>query len=245
MSDFDAAWRARFERFGQNHAEEHAVSGWSAEGLARRFRLFRRVLTALPIPERADVLELGCGAGTYVRYLAGLGHVVVGVDYARPSLARAVEADPGRKGRYVAADGYDLPFRQGSFDLVVCIGVLQASGGPERILDEIARIARPGGLVLVEALNALEIPAMARRIAEGVAGRPARLSAYPRSRVRRWLETRRVRPVRLVEVFLPPRGLPSLGRLLDVAPVGALLERTPAAGFFGAHAFWVVGRKAT
>lgn len=245
MSDFDAAWRARFERFGQTHAEEHAVSGWSAEGLARRFRLFGSVLGSLPMPARADMLELGCGAGTYVRYLAGLGHSVVGVDYARSSLGRAVEADPGRKGRYVAADGYDLPFRPASFDLVVCIGVLQASGGPERILDEIARITRPGGFVVVEALNAFELPRMTRRLAERIAGRPPRLHAHPPSRVRRWLEARHTRLVRLVEVYLPPRRLPWLGRLLDQPPVSSLLERVPATGLLGAHAFWFVGRKAT
>jgi SAM-dependent methyltransferase len=243
VNDFDAAWRARFERFGQTYAEEHAVSGWSAEGLARRFRLFARVLASLPLPERADVLELGCGAGTYVRYLAGLGHSVVGVDYARPSLARAVEADPGRKGRYIAADGYDLPFHPGSFDLVVCIGVLQASGGPERILDEIARIARPGGFVLIEALNGLELPSMARRLVDRIGGRPPRLHAYPPSRVRGWLEARGTGLVQLVKVFLPPREWPWLGRLLDLPLVRSLLEGVPPVGFLGAHAFWFIGRK--
>jgi SAM-dependent methyltransferase len=241
VNTFDAQWRARFERFGRTHTEEHEISGWSSEGLARRFKLFGGLVSELPIPDSADVLELGCGAGTYVRYLAGLGHSVVGVDYARPSLGRAIEADPGRKGRYVAADGCDLPFRAKSFDLVVCIGVLQASSRPERILDESTRTMRPGGFIVVEALNALEAPAMARRFGELIIGRPPRLRAHPPSRVRRWLEARNVRVVRKLGVYLPPRRLPGLGRLLDRPMVSALLERVPTT----AHAFWLVGRKST
>jgi SAM-dependent methyltransferase len=241
VNTFDAEWRARFERFGQAYTEEHEVSGWSAEGLARRFKLFEGLVSELPIPKGADILELGCGAGTYVRYLAGLGHSVIGVDYARPSLGRAIEADRGRKARYVAADGYDLPFRPASFDLVLCIGVLQALSRPERILDEISRVMRSGGLVVVEALNALELPAMAKRLRELVSGRPPRLHAHPPSRVRRWLEERSTRPVRMVGVYLPPRRFPWLGRLLDQPVASALLEHVPAT----AHAFWLVGQKST
>jgi SAM-dependent methyltransferase len=243
MKAFDAQWRARFERFGRTYTEEHEVSGWSAEGLARRLRLFARVLSRLPLPQHAHVLELGCGAGTYVRYLAGLGHSVVGVDYAVPSLGRAVEADPGRKARYVAGDGYDLPFRPASFDLVVCIGVLQASSRPERIVDEITRTVRPRGLVVLEALNALELPALARRLGERVAGRPPRLHAHPPARVRNWLERRNTRLVRRVGVYLPPRRLPGLARLLDRPPVIPLLERIPGGALLAAHAFWLVGEK--
>ncbi len=245
MKAFDAEWRARFERFGQTHAEEHEVSGWSAEGLARRFGLFERMFPQLLLPKRAHVLELGCGAGTYVRYLAGLGHWVVGIDYALPSLRRAVEADPGRKGCYVAADGYDLPFGPATFDLVVCIGVLQVLSQPERIFDEITRILRPRGMVLVEALNPLNLPAMARRLLEMIGGRPPRVRAYPPFQVRHWLEQRKTRLSRRVGVYLPPRRFPGLGRLLDRPAVFRLLEGIPGGPFFGAHAFWLVGQKSS
>ena len=60
MKTFEAEWRARFERFGRTHREEHCVSGWSVEGLARRLKLFARVLAQVPLPARGRVLELGC-----------------------------------------------------------------------------------------------------------------------------------------------------------------------------------------
>ena len=243
MKTLDAEWRARFERFGRTSAEEHEVSGWSPEGLARRVRLFERTLGQLPIPARATVLDLGCGVGSYVRYLAGQGHQVVGADYSLPSLTRALEADGGPTHRYVAADGYELPFRRRSFDLVVCIGVLQAVSCPERVLDEIARVLRPEAVLLVEALNRLEIPALARGLLERVGIFRPRVRFDSPFQVRRWLERRRIRCLRRVGVYLPPRRLPWLGRIFDPPVVTRLLEGIPGGSLLGAHAFWMVGQR--
>lgn len=240
---FDAEWRARFERFARASRQEHTVSGWSAEGLARRFGLFQRLARRLPVPDRARVLDVGCGAGTYVRYQAGLGHRAAGVDFSLPSLRRALDADPGRKGRYLAADGYALPFAPDVFDLVTCIGVVQASGRPDALIGEIARVLRPGGLVIVEALNALEAPALARRLAEIVGGCPPRVRAYSPARARRWLEAHAIRVLEQVPLYLPPRRWPALGRFLDRPGLLRLVERTPGAPLLAAHAFWLVGRK--
>jgi SAM-dependent methyltransferase len=245
MKTWDEEWRARFERFGRTYTEEHEVSGWSAEGLTRRFSLFAEVFGQLPLPKRATILELGCGAGTYVRYLAGLGHSVVGVDYALATLRRALEAYEGRGAHYVAANGYALPFGPGSFDMVVCIGVLQAVSRPGCLLDEVGRILRPQGIILVEALNALELQAMARRLLEVIKGRPPRLHCYSPSQVRRWLKRREIKPLRRVGVYLPPRQFPGLGRILDWPGVIWLLEGIPGCSLMGAHAFWLVGQKSS
>ena len=150
---FEAEWRARFERFARAHDDEALISGWSAAGLRRRVQLFGALLPALGVPEGGAALDLGCGGGTYVRLLAGLGHRAVGLDYSLPSLARALGADPGGKARYLAAEAYALPFGGGAFDLVLCIGVLQALAEPARAIGEMARVLRPGGVLVVEALN--------------------------------------------------------------------------------------------
>lgn len=241
---FDHEWQARFQRFGHSYVSEHAVSGWSAEGLGRRFRLFEKLMHHLPLGPRVRVLELGCGAGTYVRYLAGLGHHVVGTDYATPSLRRALENDLTRQGQYVAADGYALPFSRESFDLVVCIGVLQALSRPERLLDEIARVLRPRGITVIETLNALGSGAMLRRLREILGNRPPRVRFYSPSPVHRWLAQRELLVLERVGVYLPPRRLPGLGRFLDRPATTHLLEGVPGAALLGAHAFWWVGRKA-
>ena len=240
---FDREWRGRFDRFGRTHTAEHAVSGWSAEGLRRRFRLFERVIAGLPLAPRARVLDLGCGAGTYVRYLGQLGHRTFGVDYTLPALARARVADSTAPGRYLAADGYELPFATGVFDAVICIGVMQALGEPERLFDEAARVLRPGGLFLVEGLNSVGAAAVARRIRESRGGGGRRVRCHSPAQVRGWLERRGLRLVQTIGVYLPPRGLPRLGWVLDRHIVVALLERIPGARLLTAHAFWAVAEK--
>ncbi len=110
----------------------------------------------LPVP--AQILDLGCGAGNYVRFLADIGHRVVGLDYSLPSLRRASGCGlENRSGHYVGGDAYRLPFCSEYFDLVISIGVLQALGSPERALDEMVRVLRPKGLLVIEFLNAFEV----------------------------------------------------------------------------------------
>jgi SAM-dependent methyltransferase len=200
------------------------------------------VVPRLGLAPGATVLELGCGPGTYVRYLVGFGHRVVGVDYSLSTLSRAVEADAGAGGRYLAADGYQLPFAAAAFDLVICIGVLQAVAGPERLLDEMARVLRPGGVVLVETLNARGLPAAARRARELAAGRPRKLRTYSPGVVRHWLARRDIARVQRWSVYVPPRRS-TLARLLDVPAVLPVLERVPGGAILLAQAFWTMGRK--
>lgn len=242
---FDGEWRARFQRFGARHATEHAVSGWSPEGLERRVRLFARLLDRHLLSGPGRALELGCGAGTYVRYLASRGYRAVGVDYAVSSLGRAAERDAAGVGVYVAADGYELPFAPASFDLVVCIGVLQALGHPERLLDEIARVVRPGGMLVLEALNAFAVHAVLRRIRDAVTRRAPAVRVDAVFQVQAGLRARGLEVRERLGVYLPPpHRLRVLRRVLDRPWVAPLLDATPGAGLASAHAFWLVARRA-
>lgn len=243
MKSFDEEWRRRFERFAREHAEEHSVSGWSDHGLRSRVALFEELLATRVIARSAKVLDLGCGAGTYVRLLAKQGHRVVGVDYSLPTLRRALEADPERRGRYLAGNAYHLPFRDGSFDLVVSIGILQASSEPERTLDEMHRVLRAGGILVVEFLNAEEIIARLRSAKGRFLGKPPRVRTYPPSEVSRWFDDRGLDTVCRAGVYIPPRNMPSLGRFIGRAGVVRLLERIPFLSNATAHAYLVLGVK--
>ena len=92
MSDFEEQWQRRFERFATRHQADHQVSGWSVAGLRQRLALFEGLLDRGLLTQGGRVLELGCGAGTYVRLLGKRGHSVVGLDYSLPSLSRAAAA---------------------------------------------------------------------------------------------------------------------------------------------------------
>lgn len=98
------------------------------------------------------LLDVGSGPGTITADLADLvapGRVTA-VEMTEQALA-LTRAEIERRGRgdveYVVADIHDLPFPDGSFDVVHAHQVLQHVGDPVAALREMIRVARPGGVV--------------------------------------------------------------------------------------------------
>lgn len=96
--------------------------------------------------EGKRILDAGCGLAGFAEFAHEWGAAqVVGAD-----LSRAIEAANERAGDrldLVQADLHELPFDEGSFDIVYSIGVLHHLPDPELGFSRIARFARPGGLV--------------------------------------------------------------------------------------------------
>jgi ubiquinone/menaquinone biosynthesis C-methylase UbiE len=98
-----------------------------------------------------DALDVGCGTGFLSLELAGRGHRVTGVDFARQMLAEARKkvAAQGLAVRFEEGDAEQLPFAAGSFDLVMTRHVLWTLPHPEQAIDEWIRVLRPGGRLAV------------------------------------------------------------------------------------------------
>lgn len=243
VGSFEEEWRRRFQHFAREFESEHLISGWSENGLRRRLARFAEFIGEQDLPAPARVLDLGCGAGSYVRYLATFGHKVVGVDYSLPSLWRALAADSKRIGSYAGAEAYHLPFRDHSFDVVLSSGVFQTLRFPESALDEMARVVRREGLIVVEFLNAFEPFALAHSIRQRLAKEPPRLRTYSPFDIRKWLEQRGFEVIRRVGIYLTPRRYPRLAGIFDRKPIVNFIEQVPGLSLAIAHAFFVVGKK--
>jgi len=112
---------------------------------------WRRALVR-PIPEGARVLDLCCGsARSSVPAFARSRRTVVGLDvsYAMLARGRAFARQKGARFEPVNGDGFHLPFRDGSFDVVTAaFGVRNLVPFPDAAR-EIQRVLVPGGRFLV------------------------------------------------------------------------------------------------
>ena len=103
-------------------------------------------------PEGARVLDVGCGTGPQARTIAAIPAVaeVVGVDQLEAFLERGRElaADLANVS-FEQADARDLPFDDGSFDVVLLHTLLTHVPGPEGVLAEACRVLKPGGTVAI------------------------------------------------------------------------------------------------
>lgn len=95
---------------------------------------------AAALPPGARVLDAGAGEAPYRPLFAHC-------DYVTQDWPGTVHQ--GAHGADVIADLHDLPLEDGSFDAVLCTEVLEHVAEPARVLDELARVLRPGGSVLI------------------------------------------------------------------------------------------------
>lgn len=100
-----------------------------------------------------EVLDLGCGAGFLSNYLAAEGHRVTGIDTTMENLIVAKLHDESRRVAYQRGDACDLPFADGSFDVVCAMDLLEHVEEPHRLIAEASRVLRPGGTFFFHTFN--------------------------------------------------------------------------------------------
>ncbi|MEM8580120.1 MAG: bifunctional 2-polyprenyl-6-hydroxyphenol methylase/3-demethylubiquinol 3-O-methyltransferase UbiG [Pseudomonadota bacterium] len=103
----------------------------------------------------AEVLDLGCAGGFMAEAIAANGGHVTGIDPAAQAIAAAKEhaASIGLDITYDVGVGEALPYANGAFDIVVCVDVLEHVEDLGKVLSEVARILKPGGLFLFDTIN--------------------------------------------------------------------------------------------
>jgi SAM-dependent methyltransferase len=110
-----------------------------------RRRIIRAELDRVPVPTGARVLDAGCGSGRTLQELADYGQVSgIELDTESAELAR------GRGlGEVVIGRLEQLPWDDGTFDLITCLDVIEHVPDDITALQELRRVCRPGGRLLV------------------------------------------------------------------------------------------------
>jgi ubiquinone/menaquinone biosynthesis C-methylase UbiE len=125
----------------------------------------RLVLDVLRPAPGEKILDAGCGTGVFTLDYLAAGAFVVGLDVSAPMLAAAVRKTAGLPFVAVQGDMVRLPFVDGQFDKAVSVTALEFIADGKKAVDELFRVTRPGGLVVVGTLNRLG-PWAARRRAK-------------------------------------------------------------------------------
>ena len=115
-------------------------------------RVFHRYRFAVDYCEDKDVLEVACGAGQALGYLARKARRVVGGDCTEKLVASAKQYYKDRVELYLL-DAHQLPFRDSSFDVVILFEAIYYLGQPEKFLIETHRVLRKDGVLLIATVN--------------------------------------------------------------------------------------------
>ncbi len=104
-------------------------------------------------PFSGRVLDIGTGRGFTAVELARRGVSVTTIDMSEEMLKSAylhsVDSGVAERIEFHLADGGDLPFEEGSFEVVIMINVLHHLENSAAVLPEIARVLMPGGRLIV------------------------------------------------------------------------------------------------
>lgn len=101
-------------------------------------------------------LDLGCSAGNTTIWFAGAFSRVVGVDIDRPALMRARRENAAPNVLYSLMNGERLALRDAAFDVVICAHVYEHVPDAQKLLAEIRRLLKPGGVCFFSAGNRLQ-----------------------------------------------------------------------------------------
>ncbi len=114
---------------------------------AERRRLLRFLLERFVPDRNATVLDVGCGTGHHLLYLARLGYARArGIDLAPQAIAFC-----HRLGltNVQTADATRLPFPDAAVDAVLACDVVEHLADDRRALRELARVLKPGGVAII------------------------------------------------------------------------------------------------
>lgn len=189
------------ELFKEYFSDQLEVERWESvysrqdfRGFCYRARMNQTLswLDASNLSRNSMILDAGCGAGIVTRGLAKRGHIVIGTDHSYDMLEKATSVcntDRDLRVKFSQVDVESLPFKDVSFDMIVCLGVVTYLESEERALHEFSRLLRPGGVLILSSLNKahlvnyLDLPVLVRDVLD-------RLEKLGRNTVKSILGTR-------------------------------------------------------
>ena len=105
--------------------------------------------------QQQKVLEVGCGRGDFSLFLSGKGAVVHGTDFSDSAIeiAKAKVANNYSNIQFSVADAQQMPFGDAVFDVIYSCECLEHIPDPQKALNELFRVLKPGGTAVITTEN--------------------------------------------------------------------------------------------
>ena len=116
-------------------------------------RLYDALVATSLWPSKPRILDVGCGSGFKLSFLGSDVWLRVGCDIRRKPYLRAVRQIEGVY--FAQANAIELPFRDGFFDLVTCISVIEEFPDYRAAVAEMSRCVAPGGTLCINVVNGI------------------------------------------------------------------------------------------
>ena len=128
--------------------QESYYEPWKEQEVARR-QIWTRRLQALTQlgGRRGRLLDVGCGDGTFLRLAQADGWQVSGTELSVDAVARATDLDVH------CGEVWEVDWPEGRFDVVTSWHVIEHTADPKRMVEELFRVVRPGGWIVLATPN--------------------------------------------------------------------------------------------
>lgn len=246
-NNFDKSWRGTFEELGRKDLPAYRKASYETGKYAfcqREIFLEHLIRSLLPNMDSLEAkspicLDLGCNIGRYTQIIHQHNFNACGMDYAASLVAEAKRIWPDIP--FLVGNAYDIPFKDNAFDSAISFGLLQCVSDQRRVLREMLRVLRPGGIGLIETIQDFKFAFFEKII--------------------RHIKYLTTREMRFGDLFgkLKDKLRPSASYAINYAPlkqsigdiVGLLIEldaveitvHNPTSFFFFHHLFWGVSFK--
>lgn len=124
-----------YDRIAPGYDELHG------EEQERKLTAFLDRVTLKP---NSTILDVGCGTGRSILFFEGMQWHGI-----EPSAGLIAHANPEAKNRILQGRGEDLPYPEGSFDVILSLTALQNYTDPAKGVEEMHRVCKPKGLILL------------------------------------------------------------------------------------------------
>lgn len=146
--------------YQENFSNLYPAAAQDVQGRRRKAATVLRVLADFLGEERLEalsVLDVGAGTGYMDHELAPSLGRVLGLDIDAAAIDQALRLTRRDNLEFRVGNGLDLPIEDGSFDVVLCAHVYEHVPDPLRLMDEINRVLRPGGICYFAAGNRYQL----------------------------------------------------------------------------------------